>query len=158
MIHRKDKTLAVQLTPVDVKVRVPRRRKVLIRPWPVLHMSDWAKLCFENPSYNGFFLLGGHTLDTWGDAQAVLQQFWSRFGKVDGEMVPTYPSATVPLYIHGDEGRGLCKRPLLVVSFQPAMSWKSGNQIPSTQQLFAFSMWISSQKTDYMIHDDLQEV
>ena len=55
MIHRKDKTLPVRLSSVDVKVKVPRRRKLLVKPWPVLYMTDWARLCFENSKYNGFF-------------------------------------------------------------------------------------------------------
>ena len=55
MIHRKDKTLPVRLSSVDVKVKVPRRRKLLLKPWPVLHMSDWARLCFEDSKYMGFF-------------------------------------------------------------------------------------------------------
>ena len=61
------------------RVKVPRRRKLLVKPWPVLYMTDWARLCFENSKYNGFFFLGGNTLDTWDDAQAMLQTFWGRY-------------------------------------------------------------------------------
>ena len=141
MIHRKDKTLPVRLSSVDVKVKVPRRRKLLMKPWPVLYMSDWARLCFEKSKYNGFFFLGGNTLDTWDDAQAMLQTFWDRYKNIDPSLVPQHPSQTIPFYIHGDEGRGLGKRPLLVVSFQPTMSWTGGQTIPSTKYLYSYK-WL----------------
>ena len=141
MIHRKDKTLPVRLSSVDVKVKVPRRRKLLVKPWPVLYMTDWARLCFENSKYNGFFFLGGNTLDTWEDAQAMLQTFWGRYKNIDPSLVPEHPSQTVPFYIHGDEGRGLGKRPLLVISFQPTMSWTGGQKIPSTKYLYSYK-WL----------------
>ena len=82
-----------------------------------------------------FFFLGGNTLETWDDAQATLQTFWDRYKHVDPSLVPQHPSQTVPFYIHGDEGRGLGKRPLLVISFQPTMSWTGGQTIPSTKYL-----------------------
>jgi hypothetical protein len=74
-------------------------------------------------------------LDEWADAQNMLKEFWSRYGKIDQTMVPSNPSQTIPVYLHGDEGRGLGKRPLLVISFQPVMSWVGANSIPSTKHL-----------------------
>ena len=74
-------------------------------------------------------------MDEWVDAQNMLKEFWSRYGKIDPTMVPTNPSQTIPVYLHGDEGRGLGKRPLLVISFQPVMSWVGANIIPSTKHL-----------------------
>ena len=82
-----------------------------------------------------FFFLAGKTLDEWADAQNMLKEFWSRYGKIDQTMVPSNPSQTIPVYLHGDEGRGLGKRPLLVISFQPVMSWVGANSIPSTKHL-----------------------
>lgn len=136
MIHREDKTLPVDISAVDVKVKVPRRRKVLIKPWPVISLTSWARLCFENVNYNGYFLLGGQTLDDWDSVQVMLGDFWDRFKHMDSELVPTHPAQTVPIYIHGDEGRGLVKRPLLIISYQPAMSWAGALRIPSTKHLY----------------------
>ena len=87
------------------------------------------------------FFLGGNTLDTWEDAQAMLQTFWGRYKNIDPSLVPEHPSQTVPFYIHGDEGRGLGKRPLLVISFQPTMSWTGGQKIPSTKYLYSYK-WL----------------
>jgi hypothetical protein len=92
-------------------------------------MTDWARLCFENSKYNGFFFLGGNTLDTWDDAQAMLQTFWGRYKNIDPSLVPEHPSQTVPFYIHGDEGRGLGKRPLLVLSANYVMDWWTENPV-----------------------------
>lgn len=82
-----------------------------------------------------FFFLAGKTLDEWADAQNMLKEFWSRYGKIDQTMVPSNPSQTIPVYLHGDEGSCLGKRPLLVISFQPVMSWVGANSIPSTKHL-----------------------
>ena len=135
LIHRDDKTLPVEIASVQTKVRIPRKRKVLLRPWPVIPLNNWMKLCFSDSKYSGFFFLAGKTLDEWVDAQNMLKEFWSRYGKIDPTMVPTNPSQTIPVYLHGDEGRGLGKRPLLVISFQPVMSWVGANTIPSTKHL-----------------------
>ena len=134
LIHRDDKTLPVEIASVRTKVRIPRKRKVLLRPWPVIPLNNWMKLCFTDPKYSGFSL-AGKTLDEWADAQNMLKEFWSRYGKIDQTMVPSNPSQTIPVYLHGDEGRGLGKRPLLVISFQPVMSWVGANSIPSTKHL-----------------------
>ena len=33
-------------------------------------------------------------------------------------------SVTVPIYVHGDEGRGKYKLPIMVEAFQPAVSFR----------------------------------
>lgn len=86
--------------------------------------------------------------------ESMLSRFWSRYAKIDGVHVP-YPSRTVPWMLHGDEGRGQCKRPLLVVSFQPVIGWSGEEYLNSTKcfgklfletltllfELFLFSDW-----------------
>jgi len=132
LIHRKDKTLSVQVDSVQTRVRIPRKKKVILRPWPVIYLSNWVKECFENKRYGGFFFLGGHTLDNWDDAQKMLKTFWDRYSNIDPN-VPANRSTTIPIYLHGDEGRGLAKRPLLVISYQPVMGWTGGGRVPSTK-------------------------
>lgn len=133
-IHRKNKTLPVEVSSVNVKVKVARKRKVIIKPWPVIHLSSWMKECFGNRKYEGFFFLGGRRLEDWNSAQELFKTFWDRYSKIDPDAVPKHPSQTVPVYLHGDEGRGLGKRPLLVISFQPVMGWL-GDCVPSTKYL-----------------------
>lgn len=79
--------------------------------------------------------MGGHTLDSWNEAQKTLETFWNRYSNIDPN-VPAIPSCTMPMYLHGDEGRGLGKRPLLVISYQPVMGWTGGGRggrVPSTK-------------------------
>ena len=135
LIHRKNKTLSVEVSSIETQVKVPRKRKVIIKSWPVIHLSSWMKLCFEDKKYEGFFFLGGHRLENWDSAKAMFQKFWDRYSKIDPTAVPNHPSQTVPIYLHGDEGRGLGKRPLLVISFQPLMGWGGGECVPSTKYL-----------------------
>ena len=37
----------------------------------------------------------------------------------------------VPIILHGDEGRGQCKRPLLILSFQPVLGWSGEDHVNS---------------------------
>lgn len=120
------------MTPVHVRYKLPRKRKIVGGPWPCLHLSDWIRCCFER--FAGFFFLAGLTMDSWEEAQDNFRTFWSRYSKLHGDAV-SHPESTVPIYIHGDEGRGQCKRPLLVISFQPIMAWGGPNVVNSSKLL-----------------------
>ena len=143
LIHRKDKTLPVQIGSVQVKVKIPRRRKVVLSPWPIIPLSNWMHVCFEDAKYAGFFFLAGHKLDSWAAAQDSFRTFWERYCKLDKNVQVDHPESTIPIYLHGDEGRGLGKRPLLVVSFQPVMSWLGPDYIPSSKQ-FGLNQFLST--------------
>lgn len=133
LIHRKGKTLPVEITSVVAPIRASRRRKVQNRPWPVLHLSKWLNVHF-GPPYDGFFLLGGHRLKDLDEVEAMLSRFWAKHATVDPD-VPRVPQRTVPYLLHGDEGRGQLKRPLLVVSYQPIISW-SGEDFVNSKKSF----------------------
>ena len=128
-IHKKDKTLPVPITSVmtPVKTRVSRRFATARRPWPVLHLSSWIKTGMEADQFAGFFLLNGFKLDNLAQAEDNLELFWDRYKSVDPNTPPN-PRRTLPFYVHGDEGRGQVKRPVLVISFQGLMSW-DGNGV-----------------------------
>ncbi len=68
----------------------------------------------------------------------MLQRFWSRHAFVDASL-PEFPRQTIPFLIHGDEGRGQCKRPVLVVSFQPIIGW-SGEDHVNSSKYFAYNI------------------
>ena len=114
--------MPVRLSSVLTPIRASRRRKVVQQSWPVLHLSSWIKVCFQK-RYGGFFLLGGLTMDNLEQVECTLARFWERHASVDGDQPPC-PKRTIPFYIHGDEGRGQCKRPVLVLSFQPVLGWQ----------------------------------
>ena len=75
----------------------------------------------------GQLLLGGHSVhqrDLW---EPLLEEFWNLYRGVD----PTHDifqysnnilRRTLPYLVHGDEGRGRQKSPLMVISFQGLLS------------------------------------
>lgn len=140
LIHRKKKTLPVPITAVTCPIRVSRRRKVMERPWPVLHLTDWLDVGFGHP-YHGFYFLGGHKVTQIEQVEAMLSSFWEKYSSLaDGEH-PLDAKRSIPFFIHGDEGRGQCKRPLLVVSFQMLLGWDGGgDHVNSTKFLVTLSM------------------
>lgn len=105
-----------------IRTRVSRRFTTAQKPWPVLHLSKWIQTCFDTPEFNGFFLLGGKTMNQLSEVESTFSRFWSHYKYIDGN-TPECPQRTVPIYLHGDEGRGLVKRPLLILSFQPIIGW-----------------------------------
>ena len=134
-VHRKGKTLSVPVTPVDVPVRLPSKRKVMNRPWPVLLLSDWIRTTCEDPHYGGFFVLGGKKLDRWDEIKETLRTFWSRHCKIDAVNVPSVPEQTIPFLLHGDEGRGQGKKPILVIGYQPMIPW-AANDVVNSEKCF----------------------
>ena len=132
-IHKKNRTLAIKISAVDIPVKIRKPNNVRSKPWPVLHLSSWLQACMENPQYGGYFFLGGKTLDQIGEVQQMFKNFWENYSYVDGTMPPC-PELTIPILIHGDEGRGQCKRPLMIVSFQPIISW-AGEKVVNTHKL-----------------------
>lgn len=120
-IKKQRMSLPVQVSTVDAPVRVSRRRVSSRKPWPVMLLSSWAKEVLEG--YGGFFFFGGLTIDDLEQVETTLARFWNRFEKADGESTP-HPTRTIPFFVHGDEGRGQLKRPVLVLSFQALLGWK----------------------------------
>ena len=74
-------------------------------------------------------MLGGRSLDHIDSFKNELFTFWSNYKVID----PTCPfyerggndedswSCTIPLAIHGDEGRGRAKQPVMIVAVQPIL-------------------------------------
>ena len=135
-IHKKDKTLPVSISSVVVPVRGKSRYKHIEerRPWPLLLLSDWVKTSFENP-YGGFFFLGGYKLDQLDRVKDMLRRFWENHKMVDSNITPNKPEVTVPFYLHGDEGRGQCKVPVLVLAAQPIIGWGGEDRVNSKKYL-----------------------
>ena len=121
-IRRFKKVLGVKVSTVTTKIRLSKRRPDLVQhPHPVVHLSSWAEVIFD---HGGHFLLGGKDLDSFDAFSLELKTFWSRFFIAE----PTFPRLdesewgfSIPLAIHGDEGRGRGKLPVLVASVQTLM-------------------------------------
>lgn len=145
-VHRKGKTLPIPITSVDVPIKLSRKRKVITRPWPVLLLSDWIRTCCEDLQFGGFFFLGGLKLDMWEDVEHMLSTFWTRHLKIEPDSQPRFPSQCIPIMLHGDEGRGQGKRPILVISYQAIIPW-AGPDVVNSEKYFGvllrdFSFWL----------------
>ena len=141
-VHRDQKAFPVPIS----KLRVPVRKRGKINSkgkrmvtqkkvdFPVILFSSWFKAIME--SYPWFFL-GGYALDSpeWGP---MFGDFWRWFESVE----PSHPihqksesdkQRCVPIALHGDEGRGLAKTPLMVWSFQVIIPSSGPNNLNTTQ-------------------------
>lgn len=127
-VHRSGSCFNVAISTIDVRVRCFRRnhnraRKVVetMVAYPVLHLSSWFSSlmsCFPK------FFLGGFGLLEAARYEAMFEDFWSAYAGFQPSH-PIYSSKNpeerkrcVPIALHGDEGRGAAKAPLLVLSFQ----------------------------------------
>ena len=88
------------------------------------------------------YLLGGFGLSEEGSWMSMFTQFWENFRAVR----PSHPiyaksaaerACTIPVAIHGDEGRSLAKVPLMVISFQAMIPSSGPENLSSTQHLAA---------------------
>ena len=82
LIHRKDKTLPIPITSVNA--RLARHRKVMQRPWQVLHLSDWLRVGFNNP-YDDFYFLGGLKMDNLKSVESMLDNFWKKHAYMEDD-------------------------------------------------------------------------
>lgn len=82
LIHRKNKTLPIPITSVNA--RLSRHRKVMQRPWQVLHLSDWLRVGFNNP-YDDFYFLGGLKMDNLKSVESMLDNFWKKHAYMEDD-------------------------------------------------------------------------
>ncbi len=138
-IHKNDKTLPVTISSVVVPVRGKSRYKHIEenKSWPLLLLSHWVKTAFEDP-YGGFFFLGGYKLNQLDSVKDMLRRFWENHKGVDSSLIPARPEVTIPFYLHGDEGRGQCKQPVLVLAVQPIIPWGGENCVNAKKYLVPY--------------------
>ena len=122
LLKRTGKMLDVKIstTPLWVRYTKKRPQQALVN-YPILRITDWANTIFRR---GGHFFLGGHSLDNPEPFQRELQKFWERFQVTD----PDFPmpqksewSKCIPIAVHGDEGRGRLKSPIMIITVQPIL-------------------------------------
>ena len=117
-------TLQVEIKYSHISIRHARFRKIKTIPWPIIPLSSWLRYIMEKQG--GSLLLQGHHISQRQRWQMDLQEFWDLYEKVD----PSHPiftenlnrACTLPYFLHGDEGRGRQKQPVMVLSFQGLFS------------------------------------
>ena len=125
LLHSRGYTVPVNITTVTTPVRLVKRgvTKKCISQYPVLRLSDWCRCIFQT---GGQFLLAGLTLQD--DFGQTLRLFWQRYQQIEAEH-PFFKQHCdaewehcIPYLIHGDEGRGAGKKPVMVISAQPLIT------------------------------------
>lgn len=119
--------------PIDAcKVHIRLRKP--IRPvevfWPVIKLSDWCRYFLKHKPE---LLLAGHKLnDNW---PVFFRQFWADYRLACGgdHAIYSHPDwdlgYCIPIFLHGDEGRGQLKRPFMVIAWQCAVGFNGINTI-----------------------------
>ena len=127
LIHREGVTLPLEISLVQAPVRKRRPCVQKVMVWyPCIYPSTWMSYLLENQSY---LVLGGVDIQEPSKWQGVLSDFWRQHLLYDTSHIMNEPGSpppthTVPLYLHGDEGRGKYKLPIMVEAIQPCLSWK----------------------------------
>lgn len=123
------KVLPVRISHIPTMVRISRRRPQRVPVnYPVLYLSDWAECIFNS---GGHFFLGGRNLDYAGEFQQVLVDYWDKFHAADpnfgfcNEVPRSEWGQAIPLALHGDEGRGRQKQPVMVMAAQTIIPLQS---------------------------------
>ena len=126
LLHKKGHSIPVPLAAVTTPVRWAKRgssKKAMIQ-YPILKLSDWCAKIFQA---GGNFLLGGLNLDSAEQFGETLQLFWHRFRVMEPNL-PFYQREDhdwrycLPFALHGDEGRSLGKRPVMIIAAQPLIA------------------------------------
>ena len=127
LIHREGVTLPLEISMVKIPIRKrsPKVKKVMVH-YPCIYPSTWLSYLLKKQSY---LILGGVDIDQPSKWQGVLSDFWRQYLQYDKDHIVGCAGSpprtqTVPLYLHGDEGRGKYKLPIMVEAIQPCLSWK----------------------------------
>ena len=121
-LKRSRRVLPVHVSMVNITVRQhrPKVKEVKV-PYPMIGLKDWATYLLSNsPRY----ILGGFSLSDIDGYTGLYGEFWRRYRELDEEH-PIFDSRApedwgrcIPYAIHGDEGRGKAKVPILIQSYQ----------------------------------------
>ena len=125
LLAKTGKMLDVKISSIPLWIRYSRKRpqQALVN-YPILRVNDWVDTIFR---HGGHFFLGGKPLDESMSFRQQLRDFWKNYRVVEPEFpffrtVPeTEWETSIPLAIHGDEGRGKGKSPIMVVTVQVIM-------------------------------------
>ena len=143
-VHRNQRVFGVRISEITIPIRLRKRTKngpkkvtVCQSPHAVIFFSHWLQTILE--SFPKFFL-GGYGLFDSG-YEEMFSTFWENFEHcqpnhpIYHQKSPQERRRCIPIAVHGDEGRGLNKVPLLVVSFQIIIPSTGPSKLSQTQFL-----------------------
>ena len=157
LIHRTGRTLNVAVHSVHTPIKILKGKpRVEVCNYPVLFLSSWVQQILRS---GGQMLLGGFRLQDSAGYIAMFSSFWERFRFVRPDL-DLYTrqdwdhSMCIPVAYHGDEGRGKLKRPILILAFQPLISFKGMEHINSSGKPDCIQMYSRSLLyPDYIVVD-----
>ena len=125
-LKRDGRVLPVKVSMVKLRVQVHRPRvREVEADYPFIRLQDWASYLLKNHSR---YLLGGYDISEKDEFMSLFARFWERYQPLDKEH-PVYSNYSlkdrrliVPYFVHGDEGRGKSKCPVLITSYQPVIA------------------------------------
>ena len=133
-LHREGKTLPVQISSAKIPIRRLKKGGGETEvQYPILLLSSWVSYILG--ATGGQFLLGGWSVHDVEEYTSMFARFWARYYSFDkAHPVFTQKTAderkfTVPICIHGDEGRGVGKLPVMIESYQPVIPWSGENDL-----------------------------
>ncbi|CAE7759824.1 unnamed protein product, partial [Symbiodinium necroappetens] len=132
-LHSTGKTFPVCISSTRLTIRRPNRGGgEFSTNYPLIYLSSWMRSILE---LGGEFLLGGWNTEQPEAYTAMFARFWERYEAVNPEH-PLFFAKTweqrrhcIPVAVHGDEGRGLGKHPVLVESYQPLLPWSGEDKL-----------------------------
>ena len=130
-VHREGKTLPIPISTAPLTIRKKGGGCVDVN-YPILRLTDWMEFILGKAG--GQFLLAGYHVWETG-YEDVFSRFWERFRPsnathdIYSKKTAAERARTIPLCIHGDEGRGLAKVPVLVTNFQCVVPWLGENHL-----------------------------
>ena len=144
-VYVSERALPVKMAHVVTPVRPSRKRRgKRFVPYPCLPLSNWVDTLFQI-EIGQRFLLSGHELHDEASFTAVNTVFWHRYKQnhphlplFHEEPEPDY-GRCLPVLVHGDEGRGKVRRPVMVISYQ-MMVGPEGLRSCNSSQPFASQM------------------
>lgn len=111
--------------------------------FPTLPLSEWMETSFD---LGGHFFLGGSGGEDFAAFSDILLDWWRAYREVDPSL-PLFNDFDeseyrycLPMALHGDEGRGRYKRPIMVFSFQPLIT-NFNNQTNMKRLVFETVGW-----------------
>ena len=120
-MYREQRILPIPVSQIPAEVRLLKGKPtVATMEYPILYPSHWLQYMLENCSEA---ILGGFNIDSVPDWQAMLKDFWSKFQASQPQAQVADPKVCIPIALHGDEGRGKNKHPIMCIGWQPLISY-----------------------------------
>lgn len=142
-IHRDGKCFPVQISHVLLPIRMKKPNKAGRRinveehvNFPIITLSDWMASIMKTAPQ---FFLAGHCLSQVHKYGPMFQRFWDGYQQdCPGHPIFSKPRSErkccIPICLHGDEGRGLSKTPLMVLSYQVVIPHNGENSLNIKKQ------------------------